>query len=36
MIGKGNRAGKRKYLEAIKSKATFLPNEREAMLEWTA
>jgi NAD(P)H-nitrite reductase large subunit len=36
MIGKGNRAGKRKYVEAIKSKAAFLPNDREAMLDWTA
>jgi hypothetical protein len=36
MIGKGNRAGKRKYLEAIKSKAVFAPNEWEALLDWTA
>jgi NAD(P)H-nitrite reductase large subunit len=36
MIGKGNRAGKRKYLEAIKSKTTFAPGERESMLDWTA
>lgn len=36
MIGKGNRAGKRKYLDAIKSKAAFSPNEWETMLDWTA
>ena len=36
LIGKGNRAGKRKYVEAIKAKATFAPGEREALLDWTA
>jgi NAD(P)H-nitrite reductase large subunit len=36
MIGKGNRAGKRKYLDAIKSKATFPPGDWESLLEWTA
>ncbi len=36
MIGKGNRAGKRRYLEAIKLKAEFGPSEREALLDWTA
>jgi 3-phenylpropionate/trans-cinnamate dioxygenase ferredoxin reductase subunit len=36
LIGKGNRAGKRKYLDAIKSKTEFAPNEREALLDWTA
>jgi len=36
MIGKGNRAGKRKYVEAIKSKQAFAPDEWEAMLDWTA
>lgn len=36
MIGKGNRAGKRKYVEAIKSKKSFAPDEWEAMLDWTA
>ena len=36
LIGKGNRAGKRRYLEAIKTKAQFGPSEREALLEWTA
>lgn len=36
MIGKGNRAGKRKYVEAIKSKTPFPPSEWEAMLDWTA
>lgn len=36
LIGKGNRAGKRKYVEAIKAKATFAAGEREALLGWTA
>ena len=36
MIGKGNRAGKRRYLDAIKSKASIAPSEREALLDWTA
>ena len=36
MIGKGNRAGKRKYLDAIKTKATFAPAEWESLLDWTA
>jgi len=36
MIGKGNRAGKRKYVEAIKSKKAFAPDEWELMLDWTA
>ncbi|MBV8489289.1 MAG: FAD-dependent oxidoreductase [Candidatus Eremiobacteraeota bacterium] len=36
MLGKGNRAGKRKYVEAIKSKHRFPKPEWEAMLEWTA
>ena len=36
MIGKGNRAGKRRYLDAIKAKTTFAPDEREALLDWTA
>ena len=36
MIGKGNRAGKRRYLDAIKSKTSFAPSEREALLDWTA
>jgi NAD(P)H-nitrite reductase large subunit len=36
LIGKGNRAGKRKYLEAIKAKTEFAPNDREALLDWTA
>ena len=36
MIGKGNRAGKRKYLDAIKTKTTFEPAEWEALLDWTA
>jgi 3-phenylpropionate/trans-cinnamate dioxygenase ferredoxin reductase subunit len=36
LIGKGNRAGKRRYLEAIKTKARFATNERRALLDWTA
>ena len=36
LLGKGNRAGKRRYLEAIKTKAEFAPSEREGLLEWTA
>jgi NAD(P)H-nitrite reductase large subunit len=36
MLGKGNRAGKRKYVEAIKSKQRFPKPEWRGMLEWTA
>jgi NAD(P)H-nitrite reductase large subunit len=36
MLGKGNRAGKRKYVEAIKSKQRFPKAEWNAMLDWTA
>ena len=36
LIGKGNRAGKRRYLEAIKTKAKFPKHERRALLDWTA
>ena len=36
LIGKGNRAGKRKYLDAIKTKAEFPPSEWESLLDWTA
>jgi NAD(P)H-nitrite reductase large subunit len=36
LLGKGNRAGKRKYLEAIKTKTRFPKTERESMLSWTA
>jgi NAD(P)H-nitrite reductase large subunit len=36
LIGKGNRAGKRRYLEAIKTKARFPKTERRALLDWTA
>ncbi len=36
MLGKGNRAGKRKYVEAIKSKEAFPKPEWQAMLDWTA
>jgi 3-phenylpropionate/trans-cinnamate dioxygenase ferredoxin reductase subunit len=36
MIGKGNRAGKRKYVDAIKSKQAFPPGEWESLLDWTA
>ena len=36
LIGKGNRAGKRRYLEAIKTKARFPKGERRALFDWTA
>lgn len=36
MLGKGNRAGKRKYVEAIKSKQRFPKPDWHAMLDWTA
>ena len=36
MLGKGNRAGKRKYVEAIKSKERFPKPGWDAMLDWTA
>jgi NAD(P)H-nitrite reductase large subunit len=36
MLGKGNRAGKRKYVEAIKSKERFPKPHWEPMLDWTA
>jgi 3-phenylpropionate/trans-cinnamate dioxygenase ferredoxin reductase subunit len=36
MLGKGNRAGKRKYVEAIKAKTRFPKPEWEPMLHWTA
>lgn len=36
LIGKGNRAGKRKYVEAIKAKTAFSPAEWESLLDWTA
>ncbi len=36
MLGKGNRAGKRKYVEAIKSKQAFPKPEWKSMLDWTA
>ncbi len=36
LIGKGNRAGKRRYLDAIKTKARFPKPERRALLDWTA
>ncbi len=36
MMGKGNRAGKRKYVEAIKSKQPFPRHEWQSMLDWTA
>jgi NAD(P)H-nitrite reductase large subunit len=36
LIGKGNRAGKRRYLEAIKTKARFSKAERRALFDWTA
>jgi 3-phenylpropionate/trans-cinnamate dioxygenase ferredoxin reductase subunit len=36
MIGKGNRAGKRRYLDAIKAKTRFKKDERRELLTWTA
>jgi len=36
LLGKGNRAGKRKYLEAIKTKMRFPKTEWESLLTWTA
>jgi 3-phenylpropionate/trans-cinnamate dioxygenase ferredoxin reductase subunit len=36
LIGKGNRAGKRKYVDAIKTKAVFPKTEHETLLDWTA
>jgi len=36
LLGKGNRAGKRKYLDAIKAKIRFPKSEWESMLTWTA
>lgn len=36
LIGKGNRAGKRRYLEAIKAKTPIATAERAALLEWHA
>jgi NAD(P)H-nitrite reductase large subunit len=36
LIGKGNRAGKRRYIDAIKMKSRFMQAERRALLEWTA
>lgn len=36
LIGKGNRAGKRKYLEAIKNKDRFPASEWQSILDWTA
>ena len=36
LIGKTNRAGKRKYLDAIKARAVFASSERAALLDWTA
>ena len=36
LIGKGNRAGKRRYLEAIKSKTPIPESERESLLHWLA
>ena len=34
-MGKGNRSGKRKYLDTIKSKRRFPKDDWNAMLEWT-
>ena len=36
MIGKANRGGKRKYIEAIKTQAKFARSEWAALLDWTA
>jgi NAD(P)H-nitrite reductase large subunit len=36
MLGKGNRAGKRKYVEAIKSKQAFPKPDWKSMIDWTA
>jgi len=36
LIGKKNRAGKRRYLEAIKARQTFAADERNGLLDWTA
>ena len=36
LIGKGNRAGKRRYLDAIKGKTAFPEAERESLLHWAA
>ena len=36
LIGKGNRAGKRRYLDAIKTKARFSKESRRELLAWTA
>ena len=36
LLGKGNRAGKRKYVEAIKGKAVFPEAEWRSMLDFTA
>jgi NAD(P)H-nitrite reductase large subunit len=36
LIGKGNRAGKRKYLEAIKSKERIAESDWSSLLDWTA
>ncbi len=36
LIGKGNRAGKRKYLEAIKNKDRYPKTEWASILDWTA
>ena len=35
MLGKGNRAGKRKYVDAIKAKEYIPRHEWDAMLDWT-
>lgn len=36
MLGKANRAGKRKYVEAIKAKTIFDRAQWQALLDWTA
>ncbi|HEV3155956.1 MAG TPA: NAD(P)/FAD-dependent oxidoreductase [Candidatus Baltobacteraceae bacterium] len=36
LLGKGNRSGKRKYVEAIKTKQHFESNQWASLLDWTA
>lgn len=36
LIGKGNRAGKRRYLEAIKGRTPIVEGERSSLLNWHA
>jgi NAD(P)H-nitrite reductase large subunit len=36
LIGKGNRGGKRKYVEAIKTRTVFAKGDWKSLLDWTA